>query len=76
MLAPINESKEKILKNEKLWSKIQNLIRSRTKHFDDYEKKYMKIKLDSDDESLLNIAIKLPIIKIVVRTVFHEDDKY
>ena len=76
MLAPINESKEKILKNEKLWSKIQNLISSRTKHFDDYEKKYMKIKLDSDDESLLNIAIKLPIIKIVVRTVFHEDDKY
>ena len=36
----------------------------------------MKIKFDSDDESLLNIAIKLPIIKIVVRTVFHEDDKY
>ena len=30
-LVPTNESKEKILKNEKLWSKVRDLIRSITK---------------------------------------------
>ena len=36
-LVPTNESKEKILKYEELWSKIGNLIRSMTKNSDDYD---------------------------------------
>ena len=44
-LVPTNESKEKNKKYEELWSKIGYLIRSMTKKSEDYDKKYMKIKL-------------------------------
>ena len=53
-LVLINESKEKINKYEELWSKIRDLIRSITKNSDDYDEKYMKIKLNSDDDLPLN----------------------
>ena len=49
-LVPTNESKEKIKRYEELWNKIRDLIRSITKTSDDYDEKYMKIKLNSEDE--------------------------
>ena len=36
----------------------------------------MKIKFDSDEELPLNKTTKIPIITIVVRAVFHENNKY
>ena len=56
-LAPTNESKEITKKGEKLWSKIRDLIRSITKHSDDYDEKYKKIKTSSDDKIPLNKTI-------------------
>ena len=38
MLAPINESKEKIKKYEELWIKIRDLNKTMTKSADDYDK--------------------------------------
>ena len=75
-LVPNNESKEKIKKYEELWSKIRDLIRSMTKNSDDYDEKYMKIKFNSDDELPLNKMIEIVSMMIVVRAVFHENDKY
>ena len=75
-LVPTNESKEKIKKYEELWSKIRDLIRSITKNSDDYDEKYMKIKFNSDDELPLNKMIEIPSMIIVVRAVFHENNKY
>ena len=75
-LVPTNESKEKIIKYEELWIKIKDLVRSITKNSDDCDEKYMKIKFNSDDELPLNKTIKIPAIKIVVRAVFHENNKY
>ena len=75
-LVPTNESKEKIKKYEELWSKIRDLIRSITKNSDDYDEKYMKIKFNSDDELPLNKMIEIVSMMIVVRAVFHENDKY
>ena len=69
-LVPTNESKEKIKKNEELWIKIRDFIRSITKHLEYYDEKYMKIKFNSDDELPLNKTIKIPTIKIVVRAIF------
>ena len=51
MLVPTNKSKEK---NEELWSKIKDLIRSITKKSDDCDEKYMRIQFNSDDELPLN----------------------
>ena len=36
----------------------------------------MKIKLDSDDILTLNKTIDIPIVTIVVRLVFHENNNY
>ena len=62
-LAPINESKEKIKKYEKLWIKIRDLVRSITM-------------LKSNDELPLNKTIEIYTMTIVVRAVFHKNNKY
>ena len=36
----------------------------------------MKIKFDSDENLPLNKTIEIPIMTIVVRAVFHENNKY
>ena len=38
-------------------------------------KKYMKIKFNSDDDLPLNKTLKSHNIAIIVRTIFHEDNK-
>ena len=57
-------------------TKIRNLIRSQTKTSDNYDhdKKYMKIKLNSDDELYLNKMAEIS--TIVVRAIFFENNKY
>ena len=75
-LVPSNESKEIIKKDEELWSKFRDLIRSITKKSDDYDEKYMKIKFNSDDELPLNKTMEIPTTTIVVRAIFLENDKY
>ena len=69
-LVPTNESNELIRKYEELWSKIRDLIRSITKTSDDYDEKYMKIKIP------LNKTIEIPSMIIVVRAAFHENNQY
>ena len=71
---------KKKLKNEGLWSKIRDIIRSITKNSDDYDEKYIKIKLNSDDHLSLNKTIEilskfLPII-VVIRAVFYGNNKF
>ena len=36
----------------------------------------MKIKFDSDDNLPLNKTVEIPIMTIVVRAVFHQNNKY
>ena len=77
-VVPTNKRKEKNKKYEELWIKIRDFIRSITKNSDDYDydEKYMKIKLDSDDELPLNKTVEIPTITIVVRAIFLENNKY
>ena len=75
-LVSINESKEIRKKYEELWSKIRDLIRSITKNSDDYDKKYMNIKFNSDNKLPLNKAIKIHSMIRVVRAVFYENNRY
>ena len=55
---------------------IRDSNRSVTKNSDDFDEKHMKIKFSFDDELLLNKTIEIPSIIIVVRAVFHENNKY
>ena len=76
MLVPTNESKEKNKEYERLWNKIRDSIRSITENLDHYDEKNMEIKLNSDDELPLNKTIEIPSMIIVVRAIFHENNKY
>ena len=67
---------ERKKKYEELWIKIRDLIRSITKNLDDYDEKYMQIKFDYDDNLPLNKTIEISIVTIVVRPVFHGNNKY
>ena len=75
-LVPTNENKEKIKKHGELWSKIGNLIRLITKNSDDYDEKFMEIKFNSDNELPLSKTIEILTMVIVIRAVFHENNKY
>ena len=41
-----------------------------------YEKDFMKIRFESDDNLPLNNILKLHMLTAIVRSVFEEDDKY
>ena len=71
------KAKTKKKKYEELWINIRDLIRSKTKTSGDYDydKKYMKIKLNSD-ELYLNKMVEIPTMTIVVRAIFLENNKY
>ena len=73
---PTNVSKEIIKHYEELWNKIRDIIRLITRNSDHYGEKYMKIKFNSDQELPLNKTIETPSLIIVVRAVFHENNKY
>ena len=63
-------------KHGELWSKITDLIRSVIKNSDDYDKRYTKIKFNLDGKLPLNKTVEIPIMTIVVRVVFLENNKY
>ena len=75
-LVPTNESNDITKKYEELWSKIRDLIKLIIKNSDHYDEKYKKIKFDSDDDLPLNKTIEIPGMIIVVRAVFHENNKF
>ena len=62
---------------KELWDKIKDLmIKSITYTSGDYDKKYMKIKFNSDGNLLFKKILKLYNLTIVVRSVFEENKKY
>ena len=71
-----NDSNEIIKKYDKLCGKIKDQIRTITNKSDYYDEKYMKNKIDLDDNLALNKTLEIHKITIVVKAVFHEDNKY
>ena len=69
-------ARKKFKKYEELLIKIRDLIRSITRNSNDYDEKYMKIKLNSDDGLPLNKTLEVPSMMLVVRAIFLEYDKY
>ena len=71
-LFPTNKNKEKIKQYEELWSEIRYLIRSITKNSDGYDKKYMKIRFNLDDELPLNKVIEINRYQMLSRSFLDE----
>ena len=59
-----------------IWNQIRVLIRSITNTSDYYDGKYIKIKFNQEDDLHMKKKLELHNMVIVVRSVFHEDNKY
>ena len=69
-----DENKE-LLKNTMIWNGIRDKIKEVSSGKCDYEKDYMKIKLNSDECLPLNKPLKFRNMSITIRSVFEEDGK-
>ena len=67
----LDENKELLKKYNDVWNGIKNKIKEISSGECDYEKDYMKIKFNSDD----NLPLKFHNITITIRSVFEEDGK-
>ena len=70
-----DENKELLKKYQDLWSEIKNKIEAVSSGECDYEKDYMKIKFNSDDDLPLNKPLKFHMVTISIRFVFEKDGK-
>ena len=71
-----DENKELLKKYTDVWNGIKNEIKTiNGGKENDYEKNYMKIKFNSDDDWPLNRPLKFHLITIIIRSVFEEGGK-
>ena len=71
-----NENKELLKKYTDVWDRIKNKIKTISGGKEnDYEKNYMKIKFNSDDDLPLNKPLKFHSMPITIRSVSEEDGK-
>ena len=66
-----------LVKYAKVWSGIKSQIKKINNNLVvEYDKDYMKIKIDSDDNLPLNKVLKFDAVIIIIRSVFERDGKY
>ena len=70
-----DENKELLKKHNDVWNGIKNKIKEVDDTECDYEKDYMKIRFNSDDNLPLNKPLKFYLMTITIRSVFEEDGK-
>ena len=70
-----DENKELLKKYSDVWNGIKNKIKEVNDSEYDYEKDYMKIKFNSDDNLPLNKPLKFHNVTITITFVFKEDGK-
>ena len=70
-----DENKELLKKHNDVWNGIRDKIKEVLSDECDYEKDYMKIKFNSDDNLPLNKPLKFHLMTITIRSVFEEDGK-
>ena len=70
-----DENKELLKKYNDVFNGIRNKIKKISGDECDYEKDYMKIKFNSDDNLPLNKPLKFRLMTITIRSVFEEDGK-
>ena len=70
-----DENKELLKKYNYVFNGIRDKIKEVSSDECDYEKDYMKIKFNSDDDLPLNKPLKFHLMTITIRSVFEEDGK-
>ena len=72
----VDKHKELLKKYDDVWSGIKNKIEEVSLSDCDYEKGYIKIELNSDDNLPLNKPPKFRLMAITIRCVFSEGGKF
>ena len=70
-----DENKELLKKYNDVFDGIRSKIKEVSNDEYDYEKDYMKIKFNSDDDLPLNKSLNFYLMTIIIRSVFKEDGK-
>ena len=70
-----DENKELFKKYNAVFNGIRDKVTKVNSNKCDYEKDYMTIKFNSDDDLPLNKSLKFRLMTITIRHVFEEDDK-
>ena len=68
-----DENKESLKNYNNVFNGIKNKIKEVSSTECDYEKDYMKIKFNSDDDLPLNKPLKFHLMTITIRSIFEED---
>ena len=71
----VDENNELLKKYNDVLNGIRDKIKEVSDSEYDYEKDYMKIKFNSDDNLPLNKPLKFHLMTITIRSVFEEDGK-
>ena len=70
-----DENEELLKKYDDVFNRIREKIKEINSNDCDYEKDYMKIKFNSDDDLLLNKSLKFTLMTVTIRCVFEENGK-
>ena len=71
----VDENKKLLKKYNDVWNGIKNKIIEVSDSECDYEKDYMKIKFNSDDNLPLSKPLKFRLMTIIIRSPFEEEGK-
>ena len=72
-----DSNEDVLIMYEEIWVGIKDEIKKINNGIDgEYDKDYMKVKFDSDDDLSLNILLKFHTLTIIIRYVFEKNGKY
>ena len=72
----VDENKKAFKKYADVWDGIKNKIKAKNgSEENNYEKDYIKIKFNSDDDLPLNKPLKFHLMTLIIKSVFEEDGK-
>ena len=76
-IASTERNSRVLRKYSEIWNGIKDCIeRINNNKLGEYDKDYMKIKFNSDDDIPLNKQLNFPIITVTIRNIFEKDGKY
>ena len=76
-IALTDRNSEVLKKYAEVWNGIKDFIEKiNNNKLGEYDKDYMKIKFNSDDDIPLNKQVNFPTITIIIGTIFEKDSKY
>ena len=76
-IASTNRNSEAIKKYSEVWDGIKDCIEKiNDRELGEYEKDFMKIKFNSDDDIPLNKQLNFLTVTVFIRNIFEKDGKY